>query len=108
MYRFGPHTIADDPTVYRSEEVQEWKGKDPIKRFGQFLRSRDLLGDEKDDAIQEDIEDIVARAVEEAEAYEPNPDSMFEHVYAESPKRLCEQQYLNELRERHGDEELLA
>ena len=32
QYRYGAHTTADDPSVYREEsEVEEWKEKDPIR-----------------------------------------------------------------------------
>lgn len=99
LYRFGPHTTADDPSVYRSEEeLQQWKEKDPIPRLGQYLRHQGLLDDELDDAIQTDIKDTVAQAIEDAEAYEPDPESMFRNVYAEETSRLEQQaEYTKEL-----------
>jgi pyruvate dehydrogenase E1 component alpha subunit len=105
MYRFGPHTTADDPTVYRDEEeLPRWKEKDPIPRLGRFLRDRGLLDDEVDDAIQTGIEDTVARAIEEAEAYESDPESMLGDVYAAKTPRLeAQTEYLREFRERHGE-----
>jgi len=37
QYRFGAHTTADDPSVYReSEEVKQWKKKDPIPDWKLF------------------------------------------------------------------------
>ncbi|WP_269432596.1 thiamine pyrophosphate-dependent enzyme, partial [Haloferax profundi] len=34
QYRYGAHTTADDPTVYRDEaEVEEWRERDPLERF---------------------------------------------------------------------------
>jgi len=109
MYRFGAHTTADDPTQYRDEaEIERWRERDPLPRMEGFLRDRGLLDDERVDAIQEAARDRVADLVDEAAAYEPDPESFFEHAYETPTPRVREQrEYLRRLRERHGDDALL-
>ncbi len=110
QYRFGAHTTADDPSVYRDdEEVEQWKDRDPIDRLEKYLREEGILDDERIETITDEIEDEVADAIDAAESTErPDPAGIFQHVFDQQPARIAEQQAAFErLRDRHGDEELL-
>ena len=110
QYRFGAHTTADDPSVYRSEEeVEAWKRRDPIPRLEGFLRDRGLLDDEAVAAVGDAVAEEVAEAIEAAEdTPRPHPDDIFEYVTAEPTPRVAEgREALRALRERHGDEAIL-
>jgi pyruvate dehydrogenase E1 component alpha subunit len=110
QYRFGAHTTADDPTVYRNaDEVEQWKQKDPIPRLEAFLRNTGRLDDESVDAITADVEDEVATAIADAEAEpRPEPEEMFRHLYEDLPKELRAQMAdFEALYETYGDEGFL-
>ena len=81
-YRRGPHTTTDDPDVYRDEdECEEWT--DPLERTREYLE--DVVGwtDEDERAVRERAQERVQAAVETAEAEsDPEPETMFDHVYA--------------------------
>ena len=109
MYRLEAHTTVDDDSVYRdSEEIERWRAYDPIPRMESFLRDRGLLDDEQVSAIEGRIEEDVAELIDRAESFEPEPGRAFEHVYEEPTPRLkAGRERLEELRERHGDDELV-
>ncbi|ELY47458.1 pyruvate dehydrogenase (acetyl-transferring) E1 component subunit alpha [Natronorubrum sulfidifaciens] len=109
QYRYGAHTTADDPSVYRDdEEVERWRAKDPIDRFEAYLRNDGVLDDERIDTIEAEIDDTLAALIDRAEAGERDPLEMFEYTYDEPTPRLEEQRAaLETLRDTHGDDELL-
>jgi len=51
-YRMGPHTTADDPTRYRDpNELEDWKGRDPIDRLAKLLEAEGLLAGDFTDRV---------------------------------------------------------
>jgi pyruvate dehydrogenase E1 component alpha subunit len=110
QYRFGAHTTADDPSVYRDDaEVDDWRTKDPIARLEAFCRDRGLLDDETVKQISEAVRSRVTEAIEAAEStVRPGPEELFDRAYA-TPTPELERQYaaLEALRERYGDEVFL-
>nr|WP_049890687.1 pyruvate dehydrogenase (acetyl-transferring) E1 component subunit alpha [Natrinema versiforme] len=109
QYRYGAHTTADDPSVYRDdEEVEQWREKDPIDRFEAYLRNEGVLEDDRIETIETEIEETLATLIERAEGVEGDPSELFEYTYAEPTPRLeAQREYLAALRETHGDEALL-
>ena len=96
VYRYGPHSSADDDTRYRSrEEVEAWRKRDPILRFQRFLEKRGLWDEAWERALREEIGQEIAEALQEAEAAgEVPPEWMFEDVFAEMPWHLRRQREL--------------
>lgn len=84
-YRLVPHSSDDDDRSYRSrEEVDEWKKKDPIIRFESVLRERDILDDDKLEALEAEIKAIVDAATKKADdtPYPPG-ENVFAPVFKE-------------------------
>lgn len=92
-YRLGPHTTADDPTKYRTEEeLEAWRPLDPLLRLRRYLGARGLWSDEMEEEMRAEAEAEVNRIVEEAEAFpEPEVDDIFRYTFAELTPILQEQ-----------------
>ena len=92
-YRMGAHTTSDDPTRYRvAADLEIWKLKYPIERVKAYL-SRTGAGDAAFFASVEAAADEVAahlRAGTLALA-DPDPISIFDHVYAGGSTLLDEE-----------------
>ncbi|MBM7645685.1 pyruvate dehydrogenase E1 component alpha subunit [Scopulibacillus daqui] len=68
-YRYGPHTTAgDDPTRYRTEELDnEWEKKDPLIRFRKFLENKGLWSKEDEEKTVEQAKEDIKAALKEAD-----------------------------------------
>jgi len=105
-YRIGPHTTADDPTRYRAtEDLTEWRdGRDPVVRLRAYLERETLWDAARQEALEEETRERVARAVTTALAEPvPPPEAMFDNLYG-TPSPLLDAQRAAFLAERQGDE----
>ncbi|MGY3723825.1 pyruvate dehydrogenase E1 component alpha subunit [Granulicatella balaenopterae] len=63
-YRFGPHTMSDDPKRYRTdEELAEWLEKDPLKRLRNYLTQKGLWSPEQEAEVEEELKKEVKEAM---------------------------------------------
>ncbi len=98
-YRFTPHTTADDPKRYRSEEeCNLWTKREPLNRFKKYLLNKGVYTEAQLTALEEELDAEIKAAIARTEAAAvseelSNPLAMFDYLYADMPP------YLNEQRE---------
>jgi len=92
-YRMGAHTTTDDPTRYRmSEELENWKLKDPIARVRVYLTRNGLADQHFFDEVEAEAEQLGAHLRDGCKALpDPSPLSIFDQVYVEQTEELAEQ-----------------
>ncbi len=91
-YRMGPHTTADDPTRYRTnDEVKYWEDRDPLKRFKMYLLRRGYLPEGFEAKVAKTIDEQLEKAISEAENSKDDPLDMFNFVYAKPTQLLFEE-----------------
>jgi pyruvate dehydrogenase E1 component alpha subunit len=90
-YRQGAHTTTDDPSNYRDAEAPA-DHADPVELTRSYLREGGDWSTDDEAAVREWAEDRVADAVDAVEAAPaPDPEGMFDHVYAELPPQVAAQ-----------------
>jgi pyruvate dehydrogenase E1 component alpha subunit len=92
-FRFGPHTTADDPTKYRTEEeIGPWKPLDPMVRLRLYLKEKGLWNEKVESRMTEEAQKEIDQAVKDAEAVPmPDVEEIFKYVFAEMTPSLKEQ-----------------
>jgi TPP-dependent pyruvate/acetoin dehydrogenase alpha subunit len=82
-YRFEGH-YAGEPEVYRERsEVNEWRKKDPIPRYRNYLIDNKEADETELDAIDTEIKQEMAEAVKFAQdSPEPDPATAMDYIYA--------------------------
>jgi len=81
-YRYKGHSISD-PQKYRTkEEVDEYKGKDPIQQLRKTIVDGKMASEKDLDAIDKRVDDIVVNSVKFAEESPwPSDDELLKNVY---------------------------
>ncbi len=98
-YRFTPHTTADDPKRYRSdEECALWTKREPLARFKKYLVAKGVYTEKQLEELEQELDTMIKASIvkveEMAQSEElANPLSMFDYLYSDIPP------YLNEQRE---------
>lgn len=84
-YRLVAHTSDDDDRRYRTtEEVEEWRKKDPIVRFAAWIEEHGVASRKELDDLKKKAADEVDEASDYAEdAPMAKPESALKHVYVE-------------------------
>ena len=82
-YRFHGHSMAD-PSNYRdNDEVSEHRTRDPIERFRTLCIESDFFSEKESAAIDNEIDEVIATAVEFAEnSPEPPDEALYSNIYA--------------------------
>jgi pyruvate dehydrogenase E1 component alpha subunit/2-oxoisovalerate dehydrogenase E1 component alpha subunit len=104
-YRMGAHSSSDDPRMYRSDqEVEEWKKRDPIARMQKYLLENGFWSDQKQNELEEKLNQEILDAVAEAESMPPPPvESLFDDVFSEILPHLQEQKTNAKTQRRRGN-----
>ena len=81
-YRFRGHSMAD-PEEYRSkDEVEEWRGRDPIQVFGKRLVDEGVITQDQFEELDQKAIETVDEAVQFADQSPfPDLDSLYDDVY---------------------------
>ncbi|AMC93099.1 pyruvate dehydrogenase (acetyl-transferring) E1 component subunit alpha [Erysipelothrix larvae] len=92
-FRFGPHTLSDDPRRYREhEEVEQWRSKDQLVRMRKFLERKGLWTQEHEDVIKEKTQHEVKEALDASRNVEKQTVSGYlESMFEVMPQTIKEQ-----------------
>jgi TPP-dependent pyruvate/acetoin dehydrogenase alpha subunit len=82
-YRIMGHSKSDSGAYRKKEEVEEWKRKDPIRRFASALVQEELFTESELSTMDAEAKAAIERAVAFAESSpEPSLDTVEQDVYA--------------------------
>lgn len=87
-YRLRGHSMSDKTAAYRSkEEEQQWAQRDPIRIYGDKLKSRGTLDDAGIKAIEQSVHDEIENDVVKfaEESPEPRVEDLNKYVLDDNP-----------------------
>ncbi|MEX2462103.1 MAG: pyruvate dehydrogenase (acetyl-transferring) E1 component subunit alpha [Paenibacillaceae bacterium] len=92
-YRFKPHSMADDPSKYRTkEEESEWHIKDPITRFRSFLTTKGLWTEADETRVKEEAKATVLEHIKKAEdTPKMTVAGLIDSMFEQTPSHMEEQ-----------------
>jgi len=105
-YRMGPHTTSDNPKLYREDkEVEEWKKKDPMKRFKKYLIDKKYWSEKKDKELQEKSKKLVLDTFKKVEKMgKVDLEDIFKYTYESMTPELEKQMsYYKDYLEKEGE-----
>ena len=81
-FRFQGHSMADPAKYRESSEVDEWKKKDPVESFPNYILNKNIASQAEIDEVKKIVADEMASAVKFAtESNEPDLNSLDKDVY---------------------------
>jgi len=81
-FRFQGHSMADPAKYRESSEVDEWRKKDPVESFPEYIISNNIASKEEIEDVKKSVEDEMNAAVKFAtESNEPDLESLSKDVY---------------------------
>ena len=81
-FRFQGHSMADPAKYRESSEVEEWRKKDPVESFPEYIISSNIASKEEIEDVKKSVEDEMNAAVKFAtESNEPDLESLSKDVY---------------------------
>ena len=81
-FRFQGHSMADPAKYRESSEVDEWKKKDPVEVFPNYILSKKIATQEEIDEIKKSVSEEMVSAVKFAtDSNEPDLNSLGKDVY---------------------------
>lgn len=92
-YRFGPHSMSDDPTRYRTnEELTVWEQKDPLIRMRIYLENKGLWTEEMEEEVIEGCKAEIKETVQKIGHVEKMKVSeLLGFMYEDAPQNIKEQ-----------------
>ncbi len=97
-FRKGAHTTSDDPTKYRTTEMEkEWEDTDPLKRLKQYIDDNKLMEGFDEEKEIKGYKKEIDRIFIEAENHPKYPlNDVFDYLYVDKPDILKKQQIRHE------------